>query len=148
MTRWTILGILLLCACGQQEVSNAPSNAARDSFPGPELKAPEPSANAASSLVPDFPGSTPLEVPNLGIPGTDTRSGNSTLRETSATPDQVASFYREHFRQAGIPVRADTANAKGGLMSVARDGERGAMLTISQVGGKTRIGVIRARGAQ
>ncbi|MGZ8296202.1 MAG: hypothetical protein ACXWU4_03455 [Allosphingosinicella sp.] len=137
---------MLLCACGQQEVSNAPSNAAGDESPGLEQKAPVPRSDEASSLVPDFPGSTPLEVPNLGAPGTDTRSGNATLRETSASPDQVASFYREHFRQAGIPVRADTANANGGLISVARDGERGAMLTITPAGGKTRIGVVSARG--
>jgi hypothetical protein len=44
-------------------------------------------------------------------------------------------------------VRADTATAGGGLISVARDGERGAMLTITPVGGNTRIGVIRARGS-
>ena len=64
--------------------------------------------------------------------------------ETDATPAQVADFYRARFAAAGVPVRADTAGAQGGLISVARDGERGAMLTIGKVGGRTRIAVIRA----
>jgi hypothetical protein len=145
MKRWYILGILLLSACGQQEEAQVASNAAG---PAADPKAAAQSSDKASGLVPDFPGSTPLEVPNLGAPGTDSRTGNATLRETNATPDQVASFYREHFRQAGIPVRADSATARGGLISVARDGEKGAMLTITPVGGKTRIGVIVARGSR
>jgi hypothetical protein len=65
-----------------------------------------------------------VEIPNLGAPGTDSRS------------------YREHFRTMAIPVRGDTANAQGGLISVARDGERGAMVTISRIGDKTRIAVM------
>jgi len=138
-----MLGVLLLCACGQQESSNVAVVGSSDSV----QPASAPTADGASSLVPDYPGSISIEVPNLGLPGTDSRSGNATMRETDATPDQVASFYREHFQRAGIPIRADTANAAGGLISVARDGERGAMLTISKVGGKTRIGVIKARGS-
>jgi hypothetical protein len=147
MRRTFVLGVILLCACGQQEPSNVTSDATGGAPIGPGQETAIAGSAAGSSLVPDFPGSTAIEVPNLGVPGTDSRSGNSTLRETDATPDQVASFYREHFRKAGIPIRADTANMAGGLISVARDGERGAMLTISQVGGKTRIGVIRARGS-
>ena len=88
-------------------------------------------------------GPTRIEVPNLGVAGTDSRSGNSVAMETDATPLQVADFYRARFAAAGVPVRADTANAQGGLISVGRDGERGTMLTISSVGGRTRIGVIR-----
>ena len=133
-------GTLLMCACGQQEASNVAG-----AGPSGDAQASAASSAGAASLVPDYPGSVSVEVPNLGVPGTDSRSGNSTMRETSATPDQIASFYREHFQREGIPIRADTANSECGLISVARDGERGAMLTISKVGGKTRIGVIKAR---
>ena len=141
MRRSFILAAIALCACGQQDASDgaaAPS-------PGTDRQGSAATPDAASALVPDFPGSTPVEVPNLGAPGTDSRSGNATARETDASPDEVARFYREHFQRAAIPVRADTATAAGGLISVARDGERGAMLTISRIGDKTRIGVIRAR---
>ena len=136
MRRSTMLGAILLCACGQ---SGAPDErASTDIDPGPSAGA----QAARADLVPDFPGSTPVEIANLGAPGTDSRSGNSTARQTDASPDQVANFYREHFRKAGIPVRADTANAQGGLISVARDGERGAMVTINRIGDKTRIAVM------
>lgn len=128
-----MLAAILLGACGQD---SAPTDA-----PSADV-AQGPSAGPRADLVPDFPGSTPVEIANLGAPGTDSRSGNSSARETDAGPDQVAAFYREHFRKAGIPVRADTANARGGLISVARDGERGAMVTISRIGDKTRIAVM------
>ncbi|HET9638246.1 MAG TPA: hypothetical protein VFP12_03485 [Allosphingosinicella sp.] len=136
MKRSTMLGAMMLCACGQSgpPEGNASTDIARG--PGAEAQA------ARTDLVPDFPGSTPVEIPNLGVPGTDSRSGNAMARETDAGPDQVAAFYREHFRKSGIPVRADTANAAGGLISVARDGERGAMVTISRIGHKTRIAVL------
>jgi hypothetical protein len=134
MRRSYVLAVLLLCGCGRQGAPNgdgaAPSGLDR------QASAP------AASLVPPFPGSTPVEIPNLGAPGTDSRSGNAIAMETSADPEQVAAYYREHFRAAGIPVRADTANAQGGLISVARDGERGAMITISRIGDRTRIAVI------
>ncbi|HYJ83350.1 MAG TPA: hypothetical protein VEW26_10990 [Allosphingosinicella sp.] len=134
MKHSTMLGALLLYACGQ---SGAPDgNASAGAGPSAGTHA------ARAGLVPDFPGSTPVEIPNLGAPGTDSRSGNSTASETDASPDEVAAFYREHFRKAGIPVRADTANAAGGLISVARDGERGAMVTISRIGARTRIAVM------
>ena len=141
MRRSFFLTATVLCACGQQELSNGaggPSSGA-----GQQANAAR--SDAAAVLVPDFPGSTPIEVPNLGAPDTDSRSGNATARETDASPDEVARFYREHFQRAGIPVRADTATGAGGLISVARDGERGAMLTISRIGDKTRIAVIRGR---
>lgn len=136
MKRSTMLGAMLLCACGQSGAPNGEASTDIERGPSAGVKA------ARADLVPDFPGSTAVEIPNLGAPGTDSRSGNSTARETSASPDQVATFYREHFRKAGIPIRADTANAQGGLMSVARDGERGAMVTISRIGDKTRIAVM------
>ena len=141
MRRAAIITACLLSACGPQEASNQAAPA------GPDIEQPAggSGAGATAALVPDYPGSTAIEVPNLGLPGTDSRSGNATMRETDATPEQVASFYRDHFNKAGIPIRADTAGATGGLISVARDGERGAMLTISKVGARTRIGVIAAR---
>ena len=138
MRRLCFLTALLLCGCGQPGTPNG--QAAAPSGPDRQAGAP---AGAAAELVPPFPGATPVEVPNLGAPGTDSRSGNASAMETSADPEQVAAFYREHFRNAGIPVRADTANAQGGLISVARDGERGAMITISRIGNRTRIGIIR-----
>jgi hypothetical protein len=134
MKRSTMLSAILLCACGQDGASN--ESASTDIGRGSSVQA------ARADLVPDFPGSTPVEIANLGAPGTDSRSGNAKASETDAGPDQVAAFYREHFRKAGIPVRADTANATGGLISVARDGERGAMVTISRIGDKTRIAVM------
>jgi hypothetical protein len=65
--------------------------------------------------------------------------------ETDDSPVAVAEHFRARFAAAGVPVRADTAGADGGLISVARDGERGAMLTISRIGPKTRIAMIRGR---
>jgi hypothetical protein len=138
MRRLCVLTVLLLCGCGQQGASDGDGAVSS----GHNQQASAPSGGAAASLVPPFPGSTPVEVPNFGAPGTDSRSGNTIAMETSADPEQVATFYREHFRGAGIPVRADTANAQGGLISVARDGERGAMITISRIGDRTRIAVI------
>jgi len=40
----------------------------------------------------------------------------------------------------------DTTDAEGGLMSVGRDGERGAMLAITSRDGRTRISIIRGPG--
>lgn len=136
MKHSTMLGAMLLCACGQGGAPDGGNSTDLDRGPSAGAQA------ARADLVPDFPGSTSVEIPNLGAPGTDSRSGNSTARETEASPGQVAAFYREHFRKAGIPVRADTANAEGGLISVARDGERGAMVTINRIGAKTRIAVM------
>jgi hypothetical protein len=138
MRRLSVLTIALLCGCGQQAAPNG--QAAAPSGSDQQANAP---SGATAELVPPFPGSTPVEVPNLGAPGTDSRSGNAIAMETSADPDQVATFYREHFRTAGIPIRADTATAQGGLISVARDGERGAMITISRIGDRTHIAIIR-----
>lgn len=137
MRRVCVLSVMLLCGCGQQGASNG-QGVATSSF-NQEANAP---SGAAANLVPPFPGSTPVEVPNLGAPGTDSRSGNAIAMETGADPEQVAAFYREHFRGAGIPVRADTATAHGGLISVGRDGGRGAMITISRIGDRTRIAVM------
>jgi len=137
MRRLSALAVLLLCGCGPQGNPNGQEAVS----PGLNQQAAVPAA-AATDLVPPFPGSTPVEIPNLGAPGTDSRSGRATAMETNAAPEQVAAFYREHFRAAGIPVRADTANATGGLISVARDGERGAMITICRIGDKTRIAVV------
>jgi hypothetical protein len=138
MKRFAVLATIWLCACGQEEVSNGGASPSAPLNQGSSAAA----SDARTQLVPDFPGSTPVEIPNLGAPGTDTRSGNSTARETDANPDEVARFYREHFQRTGMTVRTDTADAEGGLIAVGRDGERGAMLTISRIGAKTRIAVM------
>ena len=139
MTRLGMTGLLLLCACGQQADQQAPSEAPSEAGPA---AAEAPSA-ALPDYLPDYPGSTRVEVPNLGVAGTDSRSGNAIAMETTDSPTRVAEFYRARFAEAGVPVRADTITETGGLMSVARDGEKGAMLTISRIGDKTRIAVIR-----
>ena len=139
MTRFALPVVLLLCACGQQ----AGQDAQREVSPDPKPAAARESAAALPDYLPDYPNSRRVEVTNLGVAGTDSRSGNAIAMETDDSPDEVAQFYRARFAAAGVPVRADTANAQGGLISVARDGERGAMLTISRIGDKTRIGVIR-----
>ena len=141
MARLVLLGALLLCGCGQEAGRGGQGDAA--SAPGVAVE--QKAASAVQDLVPDYPGSTRVEVPYLGA-GPDRRTGNAIAMETGDTPGQVAQYYRAHFAEQGIPVRADTANAQGGLISVARDGERGAMITISSVAGRTRIGVIRGPG--
>ena len=128
-----VVSAALLVSCGPNA---APATTETD---------PAASAEAAADLVPTFPGSTSVEVPNLGAPGTDSRSGNTIAMETDATPGEVATFYRDHFKQADIPIRADTANEQGGLISVARDGAPGAMISISRIGDKTRI-TVTSRG--
>lgn len=140
MTRFTLPIVLLLCACGQQAGQDAQRQ------PTPQVQSTgvgERTAAALPDYLPDYPNSTRVAVPNLGAPGTDSRSGNAIAMETDDSPEEVAQFYRARFAAAGVPVRADTANAQGGLISVARDGERGAMLTIGRIGDRTRIGVIR-----
>jgi hypothetical protein len=132
----SLLAVLFLAGCGQQAADRVDEAGLNRQTAGPA------SESARASIVPPFPGSTPVEVPNLGAPGTDSRSGNAIAMETSADPEQVAAYYREHFQRTGIMVRADTANAQGGLISVARDGEPGAMITISRIGNRTRIAVI------
>ena len=63
--------------------------------------------------------------------------------ETDATPVEVVQYYRSHFAAADVSVRVDTTSSQGGLLSVGRDGEVGAMLTISR-NRTTRITVTRA----
>lgn len=140
MMRIGLLTALLLCGCGQ-EVGRGGQNES-----SPAAGSAEQRAAAQSDDVPDYPGSTRVEVPNLGVSGTDSRSGNAIAMETTDTPEQVAQYYRAHFAEQGIPVRVDTTNAQGGLMSAGRDGGRGVMLTISSRDGKTRIGVVRGPG--
>jgi len=143
MTRFGLAAMLLLCACGQQPGQDAERT-------GPDRAGAAGTGPAASrpDYLPDYPNSTPVEIANLGPPGTDSRSGNAVARETDASPLEVAQFYRARFAEAGVPVRADTATANGGLISVGRDGEVGAMLTISRIGDKTRIAIIRRSGAR
>jgi hypothetical protein len=133
MKRCLIMPLLVLAACGSEPAAQAPTE---EGFL-PEV--------AAAELVPPYPGAVAVEVPNLGAPGTDTRSGNATASETSDSPEQVAAFYRERFAASGMPIRADSMGPTGGLMGIGRDGEQGAMLTVSRIGERTRIAVVQRR---
>ncbi len=141
MIRFGWLGLLLLGACGPQA---EPTGQAEPSAPAADSG----TAGTASlpDYLPDYPNSRRVEVPNLGAPGTDSRSGNAVAMETDDTPEEVAQFYRERLAAAGVPVRVDSVGPQGGVMGVGRDGERGAMLTISRIGDRTRIAVISRQG--
>jgi len=139
MMRFGLTMVLLLSACGQPS-GEAPQS--QGSSPAADSAA-KGGGRALPDYLPDYPGSTRVEVPNLGAPGTDSRSGNAIAMETDASPAQVAQYYRARFAEAGARVWSDTANEQGGLISVGREGERGAMITISNVAGKTRIGVVQ-----
>lgn len=144
MTRTGLIGLFLLSACGQQ----AGGDAQGDQPVPPKASAAEAGSAVLPDYLPDYPGSTRVEVPNLGIAGTDSRSGNAVAMETDAMPAEVADFYRARFAEASVPLRADTVQPNGGLLAVGRDGEQGAMLTITRIGEKTRIAIIRRRGAR
>ena len=135
MRRGWMMTLLLLGACGDPPASEPRGEAA---------KAP-PVAAASDDLVPAYPGAVAVEVPNLGVAGTDSRSGNATASETDDSPEQVALYYRQRFAAAGMPVRVDSTGATGGVMGIGRDGGQGAMLTITRPGARTRITVVRRR---
>jgi hypothetical protein len=137
-----MIGLLLLAGCGQQAEQETRS----ETPSGPGAKEAEVPSVALPDYLPDYPGSNRVEVPNMSVDGTDSRSGNAVAMETIASPQQVADFYRARFAEAGVPVRMDTTTKDGGLMAVGRDGEQGAMLTISRISDKTRIGVIKGKG--
>ena len=133
MKGWWILPLLLPGACGEE-----PAAAPR----GETAAVP---VAAAGELVPPYPGAVAVEVPNLGPAGTDSRSGNARASETGDSPAQVASFYRERFAAAGMPVRVDRMDSAGGVMAIGRDGGQGAMLTITRPAARTRITVVQRR---
>ena len=137
MTRLAVIGLFLLGACGQPAEQPAQADAG-----SPAATAPAAASGALADL-PDYPGSRRVEVPNFGVAGKDSRSGRSIAMETDAAPEAVAKFYRDWFAANGVPVLHDTMAAQGGLMSAARDGEKGVMLTVSRIQGTTRIGVVR-----
>ena len=137
MKRCWILPVLLLGACGGE-----PADAPQGEADAAAAAAP---ATIATVLVPAYPGAVAVEVPNLATDGTDTRSGNATASETDDDMETVARFYRERFAADGMPIRADTVTATGGLMAIGRDGERGAMITFTQPAGRTRITVVQRR---
>lgn len=139
MKRLVSISLLLLGSCGQPADQPARADAAS------ATSTPTTAATALADL-PDYPGSRRVEVPNFGVNGTDSRSGRSIAMETDAAPDEVAKFYRDWFAANGVPVRHDTMAAQGGLISAARDGEKGVMLTVSRIQGTTRIGVVRGPG--
>lgn len=137
MKRLVVLTALALAACGSPAPDAAPSETGQGAAPSV--------VGAAQSAVPDYPGSARVEIANFGVAGKDSRSGNNIAMETDATPTEVAGFYRKWFADNDIPIRADTLTATGGLLTGARDGEKGAMITVSAIGGKTRIAIVRAR---
>lgn len=142
MTRFGFMGLFLLCACGQP----AEPGAQGETSPEPGAAAASAGAAALPDFLPEYPNSRRVEIPNLGAPGTDSRSGNAVAMETDASPEEVAAFYRARLAEAGVPVRVDSISAQGGVMGVGRDGEGGAMLTISRIGDMTRIAVISRPG--
>ncbi len=142
MTRVGYMGLVLLCACGQP----AEQGAQRETSPEPGAAAGSAGAAALPDYLPDYPNSRRVEIPNLGAPGTDSRSGNAVAMETDASPVEVAAYYRARLAEAGVPVRVDNMDAQGGVMGVGRDGERGAMLTITRIGDRTRIAVVTGPG--
>lgn len=102
-------------------------------------------STSSETQVPDYPGSSRVEVPNFGVNGQDSRSGNSIAMETGASPAEVAKFYRDWFNSNGIPIRSDGLTDNGGLLAASRDGEKGVMLTVSRMQNRTRIAIVRAR---
>lgn len=140
--RLGLAGLLLLCACGQQ--ADRETRSETPSGPGGTAAAEAPVA-ALPDYLPEYPGSKRVEIHDMSVAGPNDPSRKNVAMETSASPEQVANFYRARFAEAKVPVRMDTTTKDGGLMAVGRDGERGAMLTISRIGDKTRIGVVRAK---
>jgi len=140
MKRCAIVPLLLLAACSAEP---APQGEGEEAV---EAAAPAAApAAAAAELVPAYPGAVAVEVPNLGAPGTDSRTGNATASETGDGVETVAQFYRQRFAAAGMPVHVDAVTPTGGTMAIGRDGEQGAMITLSRIGAKTRIAVIQRR---
>jgi hypothetical protein len=136
MKRCWILPVLLLGACGEEPAADQPGMAA-------EAAAPPPASSA--ELVPAYPGAVAVEVPNLAVDGTDTRSGRATASETDDSLATVAQFYRERFAADGMPIRVDSVTETGGVMGIGRDGEQGAMITFTRPAGRTRISVVQRR---
>ena len=138
MKRCWILPVLLLGACGEEPAAEQAGRTSAEAAAG-QL------AGVATELVPAYPGAVAVEVPNLAVDGTDTRSGNATASETDDSPEAVAQFYRARFAADGMPIRADTLGATGGLMAIGRDGGQGAMITVTRPAGRTRISVVQRR---
>ena len=139
MKRCSILSLLLLAACSGEPAAAPQGEQAAESGPAAAPVA------ASAELVPAYPGAVAVEVPNLGAPGTDSRSGNATASETGDSVETVAQFYRERFAASGMPIRVASVTATGGTIGIGRDGEQGAMITLSRIGAKTRIMVIQRR---
>jgi hypothetical protein len=136
MKRCWIMPVLLLAACGEEPPANQPGRTSAERA----------AARLVSDrLVPAYPGAVAVEVPNLAVDGTDTRSGNATASETGDSVARVAQFYRERFAADGMPIRVDSVTETGGAMGIGRDGEQGAMITITRPAGRTRITVLQRR---
>ena len=132
MMRTGLMMAFALAGCSQ-----APSGAGNEAAAAPSAAVPAPAL--PDSLL-AYPGASPVEVPALGG---HRPSGNSVAFETDDSPADVLAFYRAQFSSAGVPVRVDNALGDGGVLSAARDGERGVMITVSRTGPRTRIGILR-----
>ena len=139
MKRCLIVPVLLLAACSAEPAAEPHGEATAEAGPAAAPDA------VPAELVPAYPGAVAAEVPNLGAPGTDSRSGNATATETGDSVETVAQFYRERFAAAGMPIHVDAVTPTGGTMAIGRDGEQGAMITLTRPGAKTRITVVQRR---
>jgi hypothetical protein len=138
MVRTGLLMAFALAGCSQ--APPAPRNEA-----GAEPPATATTAQPLPHYLPAYPGATPVEVPSLGG---HRPSGNAVAMETPDSAADVFAFYRARLTAAGIPIRADTASDRGGLLSAGRDGDAGVMLSVSRIGNRTRITIIRGGGAR
>lgn len=144
MTRFGLMGVLLLCACGQPSGESAQRETPSETAVAPG-KAP---ARRASGLFARLSEFLARRGSQSGRPGhrhplEQCRRAGNRRHAGGGRP-----FLSRPLCRSGVPVRADTMTPTGGIISVGRDGEVGAMLTITGRGGKTRITVIRARRAR
>ena len=140
MARTAVLIAFALAGCSQQQPGARNEAGARPSATVTAAAGP-----ALPDYLPAYPGASPAEVPSLGG---HRPSGNAVAMETTDSPDAVLAFYRARITGAGIPIRAYNVTEGGGLLSAGRDGEVGVMLTVSRIGSRTRITVIRSAGGR
>ena len=128
---WTI-SLLLLAACGEDTVAEPQAGEAAAAAATPVAE--------GGNVAPPYPGATPVEMPGTapGEPG----AGSLRVSETDDSPAKVASFYRERFAAAGMPLRANTAGPDGGILSVGAGDGLDAQVTIIRTPTRTRIIVI------
>ena len=131
MMRTGLMMAFALAGCSQ-----APSTAGNEAAAAPSATA---SGPALPDYLPAYPGASQVEVPAIGG---HRPSGNAVAMETDDSPADVLAFYRSRITGAGVPIRAYNATEGGGILSAARDGERGVMITVTRIGTRTRIGIL------